>query len=90
MRWMALAQSGDVAAEAAARLVAAVRENPRLVARASHRQHTGRDVSPRVARLPRGGRCFSRAATFNLDEYVGLPRRARRVQEMGSRMRRRH
>ena len=73
MRWEVLPEIGDLADTAAARLLAAVDDDPAIVL-GLPTGNTPIELYRRVVAACRLTRhCFSQATTFNLDEYVGLP-----------------
>ena len=74
MIWIELADYECMSAEAARRLLTAIRENPAIVLGLP----TGRTPLGMYARVVEecGQRdhCFQNVSTFNLDEYAGIPR----------------
>ncbi|GAC1428547.1 MAG: glucosamine-6-phosphate deaminase [Thermoanaerobaculia bacterium] len=74
MIWEAFQDYDKLSARAAAILLDAIRENPRVVlGLPTGRTPTG--MYERVAReCSREYHCFREVTTFNLDEYVGIPR----------------
>jgi glucosamine-6-phosphate deaminase len=74
MKWD-LVDDYDALSDRAARLLlSALRENPGIVL-GLPTGHTPEGMYARVvSECVRGGHCFREARTFNLDEYVGIPR----------------
>jgi glucosamine-6-phosphate deaminase len=73
VKWEVLADVAELADGAAARLLAAVDSNPRIVL-GLPTGNTPLELYRRAVAACRVDRhCFAGATTFNLDEYVGLP-----------------
>jgi glucosamine-6-phosphate deaminase len=74
MRWIACQNYDDLSRRAADMLLAAIRDDPRTVLGLP----TGRTplgmYERVVQKCSRAYHCFREVATFNLDEYVGIPR----------------
>lgn len=74
MIWTELSHYEDLSAEAAGRLLAAIRQNPAMVLGLP----TGRTPVGMYDRVVeecgRQYHCFQNVSTFNLDEYAGIPR----------------
>ncbi len=74
MKWETIDSSEALSVQAAALMLEAIRENPRIVLGLP----TGRTpigmYEHVIRECAREYRCFSDVTTFNLDEYVGVPR----------------
>ena len=74
MRWESFASAGELSARAAGLLLNAIAADPRLVL-GLPTVRTPIGMYERVVReCERSNHCFGEVRTFNLDEYVGVPR----------------
>jgi glucosamine-6-phosphate deaminase len=74
MRWEVVDDYAAMSRKASSLLLTAVRENPETVLGLPTGRTPEGMYSQIVAECGRTYHCFSRAATFNLDEYAGVPR----------------